>query len=399
MKRKTLLSILFLIVALLCDAQVITQQQARQKAMSFMQQQGMLTKKGIVAAKTSRPQAQPAPYYVFNATEGKGFVIVSADERTEEILGYGMDSQFDETRLSETMRIWLEGYADQIDAVQDGRIETKPLYVENHAPIGKLVSSMWGQGDDTAEGEAYNQLCPTIDGKHCMTGCAATAMAQVMRYYEWPKAYTAVIPGYTPNEDIGYLSSLSKLKFSWKDMVDRYDEGQTAAQQKAVAQLMRYCGQALEINYGTDASSASASSFTKALRDYFNYDVNTRYVRRSDYSAEGWDNLIYNELKHGRPVIYHGSNPGGGHAFVCDGYDGNGFYHINWGWDGYCNGFFKLSILNPRGGGTGSSTSNNGYSSDQGAEVGIQKLSRNPPTPLTRSERSRSTTSPTKDIR
>lgn len=373
MKRKTLLSILFLIVALFCDAQVITQQQARQKAMSFMQQQGMPTKKGIVAAKTSRPQAQPAPYYVFNATEGKGFVIVSADERTEEILGYGMDSQFDETRLSETMRIWLEGYADQIDAVQDGRMETKPLYVENHAPIGKLVSSMWGQGDDTAEGEAYNQLCPTIDGKHCMTGCAATAMAQVMRYYEWPKAYTAVIPGYTPNEDIGYLSSLSKLKFSWNDMVDRYDEGQTAAQQKAVAQLMRYCGQALEINYGTDASSASASSFTKALRDYFNYDVNTRYVRRSDYSAEGWDNLIYNELKHGRPVIYHGSNPGGGHAFVCDGYDGKGFYHINWGWDGYCNGFFKLSILNPRGGGTGSSTSNNGYSSDQGAEVGIQK--------------------------
>ena len=136
---------------------------------------------------------------------------------------------------------------------------------------------------------------------------------------------------------------------------------------------MRYCGQALEMDYGTDASSTTINAVVKALRTYFDYDINTRYAKRSDYSAEGWDNLIYNELKNKRPVVYHGSNPGGGHAFVCDGYDGHGFYHINWGWDGYCNGFFKLSILNPKGGGTGSSTSNNGYSSNQGAVVGIQK--------------------------
>ncbi|MBO4658503.1 MAG: C10 family peptidase [Prevotella sp.] len=373
MKHKSLLSLLFLVVALFCDAQVISQQQARQKAMSFMQQQGMAVKKGIVEAPLTLSQATHTPFYVFNATEDKGFVIVSADKRTEEILAYDMDSQFDEKRLCETMRIWLEDYAAQIDAIQNGHMATKPMHIENHAPIGKLVSTAWGQGDDTETGEAYNQLCPTIGGMHCVTGCAATAMAQVMRYHEWPKSNTAVIPGYTPNDDIGYLSSLPKIKFSWNDMLDRYDEGQTAAQEKAVAQLMLYCGQALEMNYGTDASSASASSFIKALRNYFDYDVNTRYVRRTDYSAEAWDNLIYNELKNGRPVIYHGSNPGGGHAFVCDGYDGQGFYHINWGWDGKYNGFFKLSILNPRGGGTGSSASNNGYSSDQGAVVGIQK--------------------------
>ena len=373
MKQKLLTTFLLLAVALLGNAQVITQQQAQQKAMSFMQEQDMPVRKGVTAAPLSFNKTGKVPFYVFNTTEGKGFVIVSADERTEEILGYSMDSQFDESQLSETMQIWLRDYANQIEALQNGRMTTKPMHVGTHDAIGKLVTTAWGQGDDTETGEAYNQLCPTINGKYCVTGCGATALAQVMRYHEWPKSNTEVIPGYTPNETIGWLSSLSRIKFSWNDMLDRYDEGQTAAQCKAVAQLMRYCGQAMEMDYGTDASSADTDKFTKALRNYFDYDVNTRYVRRTDYSAEGWDNLIYNELKNKRPVIYHGANPGGGHAFVCDGYDGNGFYHINWGWDGYCNGFFKLSILNPRGGGTGSSSSNNGYSNNQGAVIGIQK--------------------------
>ena len=373
MRRSIILSMLLAIVAIVCEAQPITKQQAEQKAMSFMKQMGMSVEQGISATPFSPFTTGQSPIYVFNATNGNGFVIVSGDERTEEILGYGTDSRFDEKKLSETMKEWLKEYAIQIDDLQKGRMKSKPLKVSTHEAIGKLVSAQWDQGEASSSGDAFNQLCPTIQGIRCKTGCVATAMAQVMRHHKWPTNYCSKIPGFTSNETLGYLSSLPKLKFDWNNMLDRYNEGQSTKECKAVAQLMEYCGYALQMNYGTNESSAYLIDVAAALRNYFDYDVNTRYVYRSDYSAEGWDNLIYKEIKNGRPVVYNGFNPGGGHAFVCDGYDGHGFYHINWGWGGYCNGYFKLSILNPTGGGTGSSSSNSGYSVDQGAIVGIQK--------------------------
>ncbi|MBR5084870.1 MAG: C10 family peptidase [Prevotella sp.] len=373
MRRCIFLSFLLAFSAVICNAQKVTLQQAEQKAMAFMKQRGVSVERGVISAPLTQIAVGESPIYVFNASEGEGYVIVSGDDRTEEILGYGLNSRFDEKKLSETMKEWLTEYATQIDDLRMGRMKVLPLKVSTHAAIGKLVSAQWDQGEASTTGDAYNQLCPTIQGNHCVTGCVATAMAQVMYYNKWPTNYCSLIPGYTSNKTVGYVNSLPKLKFDWSHMLDRYDEGQTTQECKAVAQLMQYCGSAVEMNYGTDASSAYFTNVALALRNYFDYDVNTRYVHRSDYSAEGWDNLIYKELSNGRPVVYTGRNPGGGHAFVCDGYDGNGFYHINWGWGGYCNGYFKLSILNPKGGGTGSSTSNSGYSVGQGAIVGIQK--------------------------
>ena len=184
MKQKLLTTFLLLAAVLLGHAQVVTQQQAQQKAMSFMQEQDMPVRKGITAAPLSFTKTGKAPFYVFNTTEGKGFVIVSADERTEEILGYSMDSQFEESRLSETMRIWLREYANQIEALQDGRMTTKPLHVGTHDAIGKLVTTAWGQGDDTETGDAlphhqWQSLCHRL-WRHCPgSGDALPRMAEV----------------------------------------------------------------------------------------------------------------------------------------------------------------------------------------------------------------------------
>lgn len=373
MKRNFFISLLLAFVTMVCYAQPITKQQAEQKAMAFMKQKGMPIGRGVTNAPLSQLNVGESPIYVFNTMEDDGFVIVSGDERTEAILGYSTDSHFDEKKLPETMREWLNEYATQIDDLQKGRMKAKPLKVPTHEAIGKMVSSVWDQGEATISGNAYNQLCPTYQGNHCVTGCVATAMAQIMRYHQWPTDDCSQIPGYTSNETVGYVSSLPKLKFDWNHMLDRYDEGQTTQECKAVAQLMQYCGSSVQMSYGTGISTAYSNDVAAAMRTYFNYDVNTRFVYRSDYSTEGWDNLIYNELKEGRPVFYGGSKTNSGHSFVCDGYDGHGFYHINWGWGGYCNGYFKLAILNPTGSGTGGGNSYSGYSLNQGAIVGIQK--------------------------
>ncbi len=372
MKFKYLLILLLFVTAADAFAQKVSLQTAQQKAKMFMADKGIPMEKGIARVSLSSNIAEKAPLYVFNSKEGKGFVIVSSDERTEEILGYGMDCEFDEALIPETMKSWLKSYSEEI-AVLGQEEGAQPAKVNVHPVLGNLVTAMWDQGETTSSGDAYNYLCPTVDGKHCVAGCVATAMAMVMRYNKWPTDYTTSIPAYEANETLGQLAGLSKVKFDWNNMVDRYDEGQTERQRKAVAQLLRYCGQGVMMDYALDGSAAYTNNVAMALRNYFGYDVNTRFEKRSDYSAEGWDNLIYNELKNGRAVVYAGSNPGGGHCFVCDGYDGQGYYHINWGWGGYCNGYFKLGVLNPKGGGTGSSTSNCGYSMSQGAVVGIQK--------------------------
>ena len=383
MKRSIFISFLIVFFTVFCNAQPITKQQAEQKAMAFMQQKGIPVGRGITSAPlTQITTVGKTPLFVFNATDSEGFVIVSGDERTEEILGYSTDSRFDEKKISETMREWLTEYATQINDLQMGRMKANPLKVSSHEAIGKMVSSVWDQGEISSTGNAYNLLCPTYQGNHCLTGCVATAMAQIMRYHEWPTDYCSQIPGYISNDNIGYVDMLPKLKFDWSNMLDRYDEGQNTQECNAVAQLMQYCGSAVEMDYSIGSSNARLEDVALALKTYFDYDVNTRLVYRSDYSAEGWDNLIYNELKNGRPVLYHGYKLYSGHIFVCDGYDGNGFYHINWGWSDYCNGYFKLAILNPNTGNIGYTYSTSSYSIDQSAIVGIQK-----PTGTTEEER------------
>lgn len=365
MTKRLFSSMLFAFIALWCMAQGITPEVAFQKAQAFMQAKGHSLEQSVASRPNSRRAQGQAAYYVFNAKQQQGFVIVSGDESTEAILGYADEGSFDETALPSNIKAWLESYARQIDALSQGKVEEGTRRVATHAAIAPMTKTKWDQEDP------YNLQCPTRSGNIAPTGCSATAMAQVMAYHKWPEASVPSIPSYTIG---GYTTSATNAGvIDWANMKDHYTGNETTTEDNAVARLMRLCGQSLMMKYGTSASGAFLDNCGNQLTDIFGYKQGARHIDRANYSAASWDEIIYTELQQERPVIYEGSATGGGHAFVCDGYDGNGFYHINWGWSGRYNGYYKLSVLNPNGGGTGSAGTEDGYTSDQGAVIGIQK--------------------------
>lgn len=371
-------------------AKPVTEEEARKKAEAFLNAKGsMIAGKAIAPTSPYRAarkkQQTDASYYVFNATNNGGFVIVSGDDSTDEILGYAETGNFDIQNLPSNVAAWLQGYADQIEAL-DGTTTTRqvtPKKVSTHAAIAPLVKTKWNQGAFSATGNAYNYQTPLVTNSysgekvHGVTGCVATAMAQVMNYHQWPVEVGA-IEEYTYNYSGTPVSveALPATTFDWKNMLNEYNgsEAPTDPTAIAISTLMRYCGQAVGMAYGEDGQSAAYSgNAAKALTDLFGYDDAVRFVNRSDYTISTWDELIYNELSANRPVYYDGQSSGGGHAFVCDGYDGQGLYHINWGWGGWCDGYFKLSVMNPGSSdGIGASASSDGYSMGQGAIIGVR---------------------------
>lgn len=344
--------LLFLLIAFISSSAVfaekVTEQEAFLKAQQFLEGKQIIQKKQM-----QRKFLHCAPrkgvdcnaYYVFNVEDKGGFVIVSGDDRTEEILGYSDTGTFDTSNMPDNVKSWLGYYEQVIRSLGDLQIQTTPRSAQ-HTDIAPLVKTTWGQG------HPYNSMCP----QKCVTGCVATAMAQVINYHQWPiSTTTKAIPEYS------FVDELPVTKFDWENMNNA-----------EVAKLMLYCGASVQMNYGFFASGASSYSPAIALPQYFGYDSGIRFVARSDFGVDEWENMIYEELAARRPVIYCGNSTDEGHAFVCDGYR-DGLYHINWGWDGSCNGFFSLSILNPYGSGTGGSSTADGYSISQSAIIGIQK--------------------------
>ena len=227
-----------------------------------------------------------------------------------------------------------------------------------------------------------------IDGEHVVTGCVATSMAQVMFYHKCPATdcSCAPIPAYSTNtlnsakEEIELaIPALGATSFDWKNMISNYESGDnvvgTAEEQLAVAKLMQYCGSSIEMMYGlknNGGSSAYNEAIPFALKTYFGYDGGISHAYRKNYSYEAWVNLIYNELAAERPVILGGQSMGGGHSFVCDGYDTGDYFHMNWGWGSNGDGYFQLSVLQPRKYGFGGRSSLDGFSFGQDVVFGIQ---------------------------
>lgn len=200
--------------------------------------------------------------------------------------------------------------------------------------IKPMIATSWGQ-------EApYNNKVPK---EGCPTGCVATAMAQIMYYHQWPQQATTAIPKY-------YMASapLEPVVFDWTSMLSSYAGNYSMQSGDAVATLMRYAGQAVSMNYTKDGSGAYSEAVAYALATYFDYDAGMRFVQQAQYTTKEWEDLIYNELSQGRPVFYAGADAWeGGHAFVCDGYSHDGYFHFNWGWDGIYDGYFLLSSMSP----------------------------------------------------
>ena len=366
---------LLLMLCVACAvANPITQAQALQKAKAFLQKKGMATTANlnlVYQGKQLSPQhgapAKDPCYYVFNNGHNAGFIIMAGDDCAEEVLGYADSGTFDPKDIPDNMEAFLKGYVEEITAARAKNLSANDSEIEvemTRKVVAPLIQTHWHQNDP------YNQQCPTIGDELCVTGCVATALAQVMYYHKWPQGQTTAIPSY----DNGKYPELDATTFNWDKMKPVYlntgEDDEVA--EAAVAKLMHYCGQAVRMNYGTSASGASPNYIPNALKNYFGYPNEPSFIQRSSYTSTEWDELIYNELKYGRPVLY-GANTsdGSGHQFICDGYDGHGLYHINWGWGGQSDGYFRLQVLRPTDQGTGGSSGYGGYSLGQDAIIGI----------------------------
>lgn len=315
-------------------------------------------------------------YYVFANGEDKGFTIVSGDDRMPEVVGYSAQGTYDPDHLPANYVGFMKAYQETVEAllkgdaqVSGGLAEARQWRAERvgTAAVAPLLGGIkWNQR------APYNNMCPLYDGTNrSVTGCVATAMAQVMMYHQYPKALKATIKAYTTkSKGIGIPEISSGATYDWDKMLPDYSQSDyTSAQADAVAKLMYHCGAAVKMDYGP---SSGANVTPAILATYFGYDADLMQdLTRTCFSLQQWMTLIDNELKAKRPILYSGQSSDGGHEFVCDGSDGKGLYHINWGWGGYQDGYFDLTILQPQKGGAGSGSAVDGYNRDCSMIIGI----------------------------
>jgi len=315
----------------------------------------------------------PNYFYVFNVGSNDGFVLVSGDDATKSILGYSDEGTFCSENVPENLKNWLNFYQSEIKYAMESGLGPMPEAVagiaglRNATTVAPLLGKIkWNQGDP------YNLICPKATGENrAVTGCTATAMAQIMRYYKWPEIGLSSHT-YTSANYGSLTVNYAKTTYDWANMLETYGSTSTAIQDTAVATLMYHVGVSMDMNYSSTASAASVSNAGTAFYKYFRYDTDIQQRSRAFYSAAEWDSLVKVELNAARPILYSGNQgDNGGHAFVCDGYDTNNLYHINWGWGGMSDGYFELSSLQPSSAGIGGSTG--GYSQGQLILTGIQK--------------------------
>lgn len=310
--------------------------------------------------------------YIFSGENS--FVIVSADDRTYPIIGYSNDNPFVMNEAATNINYWLGKVNDEIQYVIDNDIKATEeiqnewqtlvsgnrLTPKYRTAVAALLTTQWNQDDP------YNDMCPGGS----VTGCAATAMAQVMKYWNWPMKGVGSHSYY--EDDYGELSAdFSNTLYDWENMKDNYKSYSTPVEKEAVATLMFHCGVALEMDYSPSASGAYPTDIAISLKRYFDYKNSTLDLMDYYYSDEEWEDVLKEELDAERPIIYNGWDiNGGGHSFVCDGYDAYGSFHFNWGWGGYCDGYFEIGLLNPGTGGIGSGSGV--YSEDNYITIGIE---------------------------
>lgn len=313
-------------------------------------------------------------FYVYENPDGEGWVMVAADDAARPVLAYSLTGAYRSDNQPDNIKSWLAGYNRAIAiAEQEGRTateETAALWQalrdgRRPAPAGTeavnpLVKTHWDQD------EPYNDLCPYNEEykERAVTGCVATAMAQIMAYWQYPSKGTGY-HSYTHPEYGRLSANFASTGYDWDNMLKSYYYGGTSTQKEAVATLMYHCGVSTEMQYGVSDEGGSGTYVLKeycntgtdnaeyALETYFGYTVEKSGIRGRTVSRKEWTALLKNDLDNARPVLYAGNGDGGGHCFVCDGYDSEGYFHFNWGWGGYADGYFLLDALEPEEGGEG----------------------------------------------
>ncbi len=299
--------------------------------------------------------------YVFG--NSRSFVLLPDDDRLPAVLGYSDTDSFS-IDGNPALRDWLGYYNEQIEALNGKEgIPTFKIPLRDRAEISPLLSTEWNQESP------YNELCPKVDGHETVTGCVATAMAQAMKFYNYPPKGKGTHSYYWDpgKEELSF--DYDNTPFDWNNMTDRYDRESSEESKKAVAELMLACGISVDMHYEPGGSGAATTQMGMSLIDIFGYSASLWMPNRVFYGYYEWEDMIYGELSEGRPVLYSGAGTAGGHQFICDGFR-EGYFHFNWGWGGLSNGYFLLTALNPDdlgvGGGAG------GFNSSQVATLGFQ---------------------------
>lgn len=371
MKKIFTTCILAGMVALSGSAREISENEAMSIAREFMgcnvEQQRVSSRTGqqLSTAYTARCAENENVLYVFNRGENEGFIIVSGDDAVDQpVLGYCDSGNFDYDNMPAGLQWWIGEYANEIaqsrrHATSDVSEIRQSLFNKN---MGPLVEARWSQD------APYNNMCPEYSGAtRSSTGCVATAMAQIMYHHKYP------ING-VGSKDVQNGTSIETIDFAnttyeWDVMTPLYSSLSTEAECNAVATLMYHVGRSVDMMYGA-ASGAVSAEAAPALARYFNYDKSIVHRDRNYYTIDEWERFIIEDIDNGRPILYHGQSNDGGHAFVLDGYNSDGYVHINWGWNGMSNGYFLLHALTPEKQGIGGFSG--GYNNGQGAIFGIQ---------------------------
>lgn len=278
--------------------------------------------------------------YLFDSKDG--FVVTPADDAFPALLGYGDSQIYDSTdNLPTGFNEWLQYMSRCISESPVDENEFSAGYSVGEA-IAPLCITSWGQG------EPFNLECPEYNGERCLSGCVATAMAQVMKYHNWPPQGKGELTYRAEKIGTDIYTDFSQYTLDWENMLGDYSASSATEQQRqAVAHLLRGLGGSVRMNYFPTASGADINDATQALLKYWDYSDDIRYIRRSWFTLRDWSQLLYDALKNYGPILYGGFSSASAHAFVCDGYDGEGLFHFNWGWDGKADGYFAIDFLNP----------------------------------------------------
>ena len=356
--KKITLSIFFTLCLMIGFGNSVDLQTARQVATNFW---NVVTGQHDIGKWTNvTDETSFQELYLFARQDGKGFVIVAADDCVQPILGYSTDGRLI-TPLPPSVSSFLKGYENEIIHCKRNNILSTTEIIsqwtqllngeytpQNTTAVAPLLTTTWAQRP------YYNNLCPDSSGYHTLAGCVAIATAQVMKYWNWPSSGVGS-HSYYHNTYGNLYANFGNATYNWNNMPNSLSSSSSTAQVNAVATLVYHVGVAVEMDYGIDGSGAYTTSYgyssypcaENALKDYFRYKNTLHSVYRDDVTNSQWIAALNTELNAGRPVIEKGRGDDGGHAFVCDGYDNNGLYHINWGWNGSCNGYFAHNDLNP----------------------------------------------------
>jgi hypothetical protein len=289
--------------------------------------------------------------HVFNFSNG-GFVLIAADDASRPILGYSPSGKFINTPEMKNINFWIGQYIAEIGDIRERDLGNEysinewNMILEGNISkggsksLGPLMTTTWNQSP------IYNMYCPMDGGSRSVVGCVATAMAQIMNYHKHPAtgrdSHSYNILNQTLSVDY-YLS-----RYDFDSMPDRLTSSSSDKEKHEVAQISYHAGVAVEMMYGSDGSGAYSQDVPYAMSNYFKYHSGASYDPRSSYgTAQQWKNMLTEQLDSLLPLYYSGYDPDGGHAFVCDGYQGSDYFHFNWGWGGYADGYFTVDALNP----------------------------------------------------